>query len=219
MVTELERSAAIAAVGAAAQLTDSAQGRLVAGDTLTKGDESPVTVADFGAQAVVCSVLAERLGGFDMVGEEDATDLTDHAQTGLLGGVVGLVGRQRGVEVPPSQVVDWIAMGDADGTGDRYWTLDPIDGTKGFLRGDQYAIALALIEAGEVVLGVLGYPHRNDTIPGKTRRISPLTQTMILSGIAIAVILLATHMLLTRSYIASGIPLLALIIAWMTLFR
>ena len=42
---------------------------------------------------------------------------------------------------------------------DRYWTLDPIDGTKGFLRGDQYAIALALIEDGEVRLGVLGCPN------------------------------------------------------------
>ena len=41
----------------------------------------------------------------------------------------------------------------------RYWTVDPIDGTKGFLRGEQYAIALALIERGQVVLGVLGCPN------------------------------------------------------------
>ncbi|MEM9746646.1 MAG: inositol monophosphatase family protein, partial [Actinomycetota bacterium] len=46
-----------------------------------------------------------------------------------------------------------------DGTTDRYWTLDPIDGTKGFLRGDQFAVALALIEEGEVVLGALGCPN------------------------------------------------------------
>jgi 3'(2'), 5'-bisphosphate nucleotidase len=36
--------------------------------------------------------------------------------------------------------------------------LDPIDGTKGFLRGDQYAIALALVEQGQIQLGVLGCP-------------------------------------------------------------
>ena len=41
----------------------------------------------------------------------------------------------------------------------RFWTVDPIDGTKGFLRGDQYAVALALVEEGEVVLGVLGCPN------------------------------------------------------------
>ena len=56
-------------------------------------------------------------------------------------------------------VLDWISSGLSDGSTDRYWTLDPIDGTKGFLRGDQYAIALALIEHGEVVLGVLGCPN------------------------------------------------------------
>ncbi|HBK66038.1 MAG TPA: 3'(2'),5'-bisphosphate nucleotidase, partial [Cyanobacteria bacterium UBA11166] len=39
-----------------------------------------------------------------------------------------------------------------------YWTLDPIDGTKGFLRQDQYAVALALVELGEVKLGVLACP-------------------------------------------------------------
>jgi 3'(2'), 5'-bisphosphate nucleotidase len=36
--------------------------------------------------------------------------------------------------------------------------LDPIDDTKGFLRGGHYAIALALIEAGEVKLGLLVGP-------------------------------------------------------------
>ena len=56
-------------------------------------------------------------------------------------------------------MLDWISVGSADGTTDRFWTLDPIDGTKGFLRGDQYAIALALIEDGEVQLGVFGCPN------------------------------------------------------------
>jgi 3'(2'), 5'-bisphosphate nucleotidase len=41
----------------------------------------------------------------------------------------------------------------------RYWTLDPIDGTKGYLRGGQYVVALALIENGQVKLGALGCPN------------------------------------------------------------
>jgi 3'(2'), 5'-bisphosphate nucleotidase len=40
-----------------------------------------------------------------------------------------------------------------------FWTLDPIDGTKGFLRGEQYAVALGLLEDGAVTLGVLGCPN------------------------------------------------------------
>jgi 3'(2'), 5'-bisphosphate nucleotidase len=60
--------------------------------------------------------------------------------------------------VPPLRQ---LPLGLTKGNGEvesRYWTLDPIDGTKGYIRGDQYAIALALVEAGEVKLGVLGCP-------------------------------------------------------------
>jgi 3'(2'), 5'-bisphosphate nucleotidase len=158
MVSELEIDAAVAAVRAASALCAGAQGRLVAGDTLTKGDDSPVTVADFAAQAVVCAGLTDALGDIAMVGEEDAADLREPANASLLDGVVDLVGAQRGT-VSADTVLDWISVGAADGTADRYWTLDPIDGTKGFLRGDQYAIALALIDGGEVRLGVLGCPN------------------------------------------------------------
>jgi 3'(2'), 5'-bisphosphate nucleotidase len=40
-----------------------------------------------------------------------------------------------------------------------FWTLDPIDGTKGFLRGEQYAVCLALIVDAKVELGVIGCPN------------------------------------------------------------
>jgi 3'(2'), 5'-bisphosphate nucleotidase len=40
-----------------------------------------------------------------------------------------------------------------------FWTLDPIDGTQGFLRGEQYAVCLSLIENGEPQLGVLACPN------------------------------------------------------------
>jgi 3'(2'), 5'-bisphosphate nucleotidase len=157
--TDDEITAAVAAVRSAAALCDRTQGRLVAGDTLTKGDDSPVTVADFAAQAVVCAELARRLGRFDLVGEEDPADLEADAQASLRDGVVALVAGHLDRPVSAATVLDWIGLGGADGSSDRYWTLDPIDGTKGFVRGDQYAIALALIERGEVVLGVLGCPN------------------------------------------------------------
>jgi 3'(2'), 5'-bisphosphate nucleotidase len=64
-------------------------------------------------------------------------------------------------EIPgatPSQVCDWIDRGTAS-QGERFWTLDPIDGTKGYLRGGNYAAALALVENGVVQLGVLACPQ------------------------------------------------------------
>ncbi len=39
------------------------------------------------------------------------------------------------------------------------WTLDPVDGTKGFLRGGQYAVCLALIVDAQVELGIIGCPN------------------------------------------------------------
>ena len=43
--------------------------------------------------------------------------------------------------------------------GEVFLLVDPVDGTKGFLRGGQYAVSLALIEDGCVTLGVLGCPN------------------------------------------------------------
>ena len=154
-----ELAAALAAVRAASTVCGGAQGRLLAGHTLTKGDQSPVTIADFAAQAVVCAELTDSLGSIEMIGEEESDDLRAPEASELLEAVVGLVASQRGDAVSNAAVLDWISVGSSDGSTSRYWTLDPIDGTKGFLRGEQYAIALGLIEHGEVILGVLGCPN------------------------------------------------------------
>lgn len=39
------------------------------------------------------------------------------------------------------------------------WTLDPIDGTLGFLRGEQYAVCLAFVQDAQVQVGVMGCPN------------------------------------------------------------
>lgn len=152
-------TAAIHAVRSASLATRFAQGRLATGDTLTKSDDSPVTVADFAAQAIVCSSLTQALGDIALVGEENPDDLIDQPE--LVEGIGSLMARGLDLaKVGPSAVIDAIGLGSTVATpGGSYWTLDPIDGTKGFVRGDQYAIALALIEAGSVVLGVLGCPN------------------------------------------------------------
>src|SRR3972149_78118 len=57
---------------------------------------------------------------------------------------------------PAGDVHQWIDR--AGEPAERTWALDPLDGTKGFLRGGQYAVALALLERGQVVLGALACP-------------------------------------------------------------
>ena len=153
-----ELAAAVEAVRAASRICIAVQRKLVSAETLEKRDKSPVTVADFASQAIVCHRLSQALPSDRVVGEEDAAELRDASQAALAAAVAERVAEEvAGAEA--SQVLDWIDLGGAEATGDRYWTLDPIDGTKGFLRGEQYAVALGLIEDGEVVLGVLGCPN------------------------------------------------------------
>jgi len=94
-----------------------------------------------------------------MVGEEDAAALRSDENAQVRAKVIEQV-RRLDDSLTESRILDAIDRGShAGGSTGRFWTLDPIDGTKGFLRGDQYAIALALVEDGQVVLGVLGCPN------------------------------------------------------------
>ena len=165
-----ELDAAIAAVRDAATVCQSVQKDLVTAATLEKKDKSPVTVADFASQALVCSALAGTSAIADVVGEEDAEDLREAGAEETCAKVVEHVRGVRGADVSTDQALDWIDLGGVTPSGidSPYWTLDPIDGTKGFLRGEQYAIALGLLEHGRVVLGVLGCPNLSgpDGTPG-----------------------------------------------------
>jgi 3'(2'), 5'-bisphosphate nucleotidase len=156
-----ELEAAVVAVRDAADVCQSVQKNLVGAATLEKKDRSPVTVADFASQALVCSSLAEYSKIAEVVGEENAAELREAGAEATREKVVLHLRNARGAEVSTDQALDWIDLGgvDPDDSIERYWTLDPIDGTKGFLRGEQYAIALGLIENGRVVLGVLGCPN------------------------------------------------------------
>jgi len=122
----------------------------------TKSDLSPVTVADYAVQAVVARLLSDRFPDDVLVGEEAAGDLRTPGGAKML----GLVAHYTQLvfdHASGEQVCDWIDRGGAE-PGRRYWTVDPVDGTKGYLRGEQYAIALALVEEGQVQLGVLACP-------------------------------------------------------------
>ncbi len=156
-----ELEAAVSAVSQAAIACRAVQRNLVSARTLEKKDRSPVTVADFASQAVVCGLLADRFPDDPVVAEENADELRKPDAETIRRSVCEHVRSVCGEAVGETTVLDWIDHGatSAGGGTGRFWTLDPIDGTKGFLRAEQYAIALALIEDGRIVLGVLGCPN------------------------------------------------------------
>jgi 3'(2'), 5'-bisphosphate nucleotidase len=133
------------------------QNTLMDVEAVEKKDRSPVTVADLGSQAVINIEIMKSFPNDSIVAEEETDVLQNNP--GLRRQVLELVKGQI-TSVTETVMMNAIDYGaEATDFTKRYWTLDPIDGTKGFLRGEQYAIALALVEAGEVVLGVLGCPN------------------------------------------------------------
>ena len=153
MNLEQHLNIAVSAVREASAVCQRVQADLVNAGTVSKDDKSPVTVADFAAQAVVCARLGAAFADLPVVGEEGSEAL--RSDPALLAAVAGHAGMATDATLTAIDRGGWTP----DGTQDVYWTLDPIDGTKGFLRGEQYAVALGLIAGGKVVLGVLGCPN------------------------------------------------------------
>jgi 3'(2'), 5'-bisphosphate nucleotidase len=162
---EWEREVAVEAVREAARLCRAVRAE-ISPDVLAKKDRSPVTVADYGSQALIARTLAEAFPDDPIIAEEDSAELRHPENAAILDQVHRHV---RAVQaevdtgdtasaVDAGEVCRWIDRGGTSAYRDRFWTLDPIDGTKGFLRSEQYAIALALVVEGTVVVAALACP-------------------------------------------------------------
>ena len=160
--TASTRTTALRAVRAAARLCQTVQAD-IDNTVAEKDDRSPVTVADFGSQALICHALQQAFPDVPVIAEEDSAMLQTDANAHLLKQVVRRVQAQH-PSADADAVCRWIDHGDATQYHDRFWTLDPIDGTKGFVRGDQYAIALALVEDGLPTVAALACPNLPDNL-------------------------------------------------------
>jgi len=113
----------------------------------TKADESPVTIADQQAEAVILAGLANLDPGIPVVAEESVA-----------------AGR-----IPT-----------VDTRTPRFWLIDPLDGTKEFIhRNGEFTVNIALIEAGEPVLGVALAPalgSKNGTLYSGARGLGAFRQ-------------------------------------------
>ena len=89
----------------------------------TKSDQSPVTVCDRAAEAIILAALAKAAPGVPVIAEEE------------------------------------VAAGRIPAHGDTYFLVDPLDGTKEFVRGgDDYTVNIGLIVGGSPRLGVVYQP-------------------------------------------------------------
>ncbi|MDQ2635791.1 MAG: histidinol-phosphatase [Actinomycetota bacterium] len=105
------------------------------------------------------ALTTARFGAVDLV-VETKPDLTPATDADL--DVESMIRRRLGEHRPDDAVLGEEFGGTAEFTG-RQWVVDPIDGTKNFVRGvPVWATLLALLEDGIPVLGVVSAPalHR-----------------------------------------------------------
>lgn len=139
---------------------------------LDKSDASPVTIADFAAQALIIAALHRVYPNDTFVGEEDSSALRGNSN--LLHRTWELV-RSTHLDDPHSEEMlytprtkeEMLDLIDLGGKGEcrrgqgRIWVHDPVDGTATFMNGQQYAVCLALVRDGRQEIGVLGCPNLN----------------------------------------------------------
>ncbi|CAE7553751.1 tol1 [Symbiodinium sp. CCMP2592] len=152
----LLRRVVVEVVEKACHLTSKIQKNILHEEVLKKEDFSPVTIADFASQALVGHILHQAFPHIPMVGEEDAsalradpklaTKVSDHVKEFI-------------ADISLEEVLGALDRGNHPGGEGTFWVLDPIDGTKGFLRKEQFAVCLCLIENGEVLVAALGCPN------------------------------------------------------------
>lgn len=176
---EKELKVATEAVRLASLLTKRVQSQVIAhrdSSTVIKSDSSPVTIGDFAAQTVIINAIKSNFPDDSVVGEETADGLDDS----FLQEILEVIQQNQTLfnekyydqhskipltndQFPLNSVQDVrkiINFGDYEGgRKGRFWCLDPIDGTKGFLRGQQFAVCLALIVDGVAQVGVIGCPN------------------------------------------------------------
>ncbi len=126
----------------------------------TKAGAEPVTVADYGAQALLCRAISRAFPGDAVIAEESGQQFCELIADADRAEIAALVGEIVGERVRADDLARWLDHGQGR-AAERTWVIDPIDGTKGFLARRHYVIALGVLRGGQPVAGGVGAPaHR-----------------------------------------------------------
>jgi hypothetical protein len=119
---EVARCALVEATAAARFVARSYSAQFEEG-TIGKSDASPVTVADFAVQAIVCARLLEAFPDDAIIAEEAADELRKNPE--LCERVLEAV-RVAEPSATAQDICTWIDRGTERNYRERFWTLDPI---------------------------------------------------------------------------------------------
>ncbi len=148
----------LAAARDAAQLCRLVQEKyLVASAKSSGAGTEPVTIADYGSQAIICRALQAHYPDDAVVAEESGEQFLQLVDAEQRAQVLSLLTRILREPVSEDELVAWLDFG-VDRRAARTWVIDPIDGTKGFLARRHYVVAVGLLRAGKVSEGIVAAP-------------------------------------------------------------
>ncbi len=125
--------------------------------TSEKTGHEPVTIADYGAQAILGRAIQQAFPDDAVIAEEQGSQFIDLVPEDRRKVIVELLTDVLGQPVTQDQVVGWLDHGQGR-SAERTWVIDPIDGTKGFIALRNYVIAAGLMMDDQPVGGVIGSP-------------------------------------------------------------
>jgi len=147
-----------AAVRAAARLCRRVQENYLQARAKGAGLQAePVTIADYGSQALICRALQQHYPADAVVAEESGPQFLQIVPSEQQAQVLRLLAEVLGQPVSLADLLAWLDFG-AQRSARRTWVIDPIDGTKGFIARRHYAIACALLVHGQVAEGIVAAP-------------------------------------------------------------
>jgi len=127
-----------------------------------KAGAEPVTIADYGSQAIICRAISLHYPGDAVIAEEGGQQFGDLISAADQREIVSLISHVLGEAVTVGQVVEWLDYGQ-DQEAERVWVIDPIDGTKGFIQLRHYVVAVGALNGDRHVIdGVMAAPGYDD---------------------------------------------------------
>lgn len=152
----------IAAVRDAVKVCRTVQEEYLISNTKSSGDnKEPVTIADYGSQAIICRAIQKHYPDDAVVSEESGKQFLELVSDAQRANVLEILSTVLGTQVTQDEVVSWLDFGKGK-SAKRTWVIDPIDGTKGFIALRHYAIACGLLIDGKVAEGIVATPGYKD---------------------------------------------------------
>ncbi len=134
---------------------------LIANTKSAGNHKEPVTIADYGSQAIIGRALMRHYPDDGVVSEESGEQFLQLLSERQRSQALALLEDVLGCAISEREVLGWLDFGKARAAS-RTWVIDPIDGTKGFIALRHYAIACGTLVDGQVAGGIVAAPGYAD---------------------------------------------------------